>query len=202
MVQRKYGLIIIDKKRVYRLCKELKLLRPQRQVKRKHSRRIAKKREVTAPNQLWEIDIKYGYIAGEDRFFFIMSILDVYDRMVIDYHTGLSCNGRDAAYILSRACARRSPEGKVIVRTDNGPQFTSMALKKACEKLPVEHERIPNSSPKGIAHIEAFHSVLKEDCLPLYEFKDFAEAYRVITEFMRYYNEIMRKSEKTLKMTA
>jgi hypothetical protein len=29
-----------------------------------------------------------------------------------DYHTGLSCTGCDAAYILFRACARRSPEGK------------------------------------------------------------------------------------------
>ena len=83
------------------------------------------------PTSSWEIDVKYGYIAGEDSFFFIMSILDVYDRMIIDYHTGLSCTGRDAAYILSRACARRSPEGKVVVRTDNGPQFISMAFETA-----------------------------------------------------------------------
>lgn len=41
---------------------------------------------IPEPSQLWTIDAKYGYIAGEDRFFFIMSILDVYDRMVIDYH--------------------------------------------------------------------------------------------------------------------
>jgi transposase InsO family protein len=94
---------------------------------------MAKKREITAPNQLWEIDIKYVYITGEDRFFFIMNILDVYDRMIIDYHTGLSCTGRDAAYILSRAFTRRSPEGKVVVRTDNGPQFISMAFETACE---------------------------------------------------------------------
>jgi len=25
-----------------------------------------------------------------------MSILDVYDSMIIDYHTGLSCTGRNA----------------------------------------------------------------------------------------------------------
>ena len=216
---KKYGLVI-NKKKVYRLCKELGLLKPQRRIKRKHPRRLAKKREVTAPNQLWEVDVKYGYIAGEDRFFFIMSILDVYDRMIIDYHTGLSCTGRDAAYILSRACARRSPEGKVVVRTDNGPQFISMAFETACEKLSVDHERIPNNSPNSNAHIEAFHSILEEDCLRFYEFESFAEAYHVITEFMRYYNEvrlhssigyrppleyyndIMSKSEKALKMCA
>jgi putative transposase len=188
-LQREYGLVI-NKKKVYRLCKEFMLLKPQRRVKRKPPHRTAKKREITAPNQLWEIDIKYGYIAGEDRFFFIMSILDVYDRMIIDYHTGLSCTGRDAAYILSRACTRRSPEGKVVVRTDNGPQFISMAFETACEKLSVEHERIPNSSPNSNAHIEAFHSILEEDCLQIHEFEDFTEAYHTITEFMRYYNEV------------
>lgn len=88
-LQRKYGLII-NKKKVYRLCKELNVLKPEPRVRPRHPCRIAKKREVTAPNQLWEIDIKYGYIAGEDRFFSIMSILDVCDSVVIDYHTGLS----------------------------------------------------------------------------------------------------------------
>jgi putative transposase len=58
--------LVINKKKVCRLCKELRLLKPHRRVKRKHPRRIAKKRDITAPNQLWEIDIKYGYIAGEE----------------------------------------------------------------------------------------------------------------------------------------
>ncbi|MEW6663263.1 MAG: integrase core domain-containing protein [Bacillota bacterium] len=38
--------------------------------------------------------------------------------------------------------------------------------------------------------MEAFHSILEEDCLRLHEFESFAEAYQVITEFMRYYNEV------------
>ena len=89
-----------------------------------------------------------------------------------------------------RPVPRRAPEGKVIVRTDNGPQFISLAFETACEKLSVEHERIPNSSPNSNAHIEAFHSILEDDCLRLYELESFAEAYQVITEFMRYYNEV------------
>ena len=84
----------------------------------------------------------------------------------------------------------------------------------------MEHERIPNSSPNSNVHIEAFHSILEDDCLQIHEFKDFAEAYHIITEFMRYYNEVrlhssigyrppseyhnekMSKSEKALKMSA
>ena len=80
---RNYGLVI-NKKKVYRLCKELDILRPQRKVKNKHPRRLARNRVITASNQLWETDLKYGYVAGEDRFFYIMSVIDVFDRSIID----------------------------------------------------------------------------------------------------------------------
>ena|GEM_PF-240378 len=87
-LQRKYNLYI-NKKKVYRLCKELDLLRPQRQKKIKHPRKIARNRVITAPNQLWEIDVKYGYISGEDRFFYIAPIIDVYDLITSSIQANL-----------------------------------------------------------------------------------------------------------------
>lgn len=92
--------LVINHKKVYRLCKEMNILRPQRVRRHHRPRRIARNREITGVNQLWETDIKYGYIAGENRFFFIQTILDVYDRMVVDYHIGLSCTGAEAAAAL------------------------------------------------------------------------------------------------------
>jgi len=99
---RKRYKLIVNKKKVYRLCKKLGILRPQREKKRKHPRRLARNRTITDSNQLWEMDIKYGYIDGEDRFFFILSYIDVYDRGIIDYHIGLSCKGEDAKQTLQR----------------------------------------------------------------------------------------------------
>lgn len=61
--------LLINKKKVYRLCRELKILNKQREIKQKHPRKLARNRTITSVNQLWEIDIKYGYIAGENRFF-------------------------------------------------------------------------------------------------------------------------------------
>ena len=92
--------LIINKKKVYRLCKELGILKKQRQLVAKHPRRLARNRTIMNVNQLWEVEIKYGYIAGEDRCFYLMSIIDVYDRVIIDYHMGLTCEGRHAAHIL------------------------------------------------------------------------------------------------------
>ena len=64
--------LLINKKKVYRLCKELKILKKQREIKKKHPRILARNRTITSIDQLWEIDIKYGYVAGENRFFYLM----------------------------------------------------------------------------------------------------------------------------------
>ncbi|WP_406241868.1 DDE-type integrase/transposase/recombinase [Tissierella carlieri] len=117
-----------NKKKVYRLCKELNVLRLQRIVKPKYPRKIAKNREITKPNSLWEVDIKYGYIHDEDRFFYIVSFLDVYDRNIIEHHIGLSCTAEDIVIILKRSLMNRGlydKETDLVIRSDNGPQFIS-----------------------------------------------------------------------------
>ncbi|SES88425.1 integrase core domain-containing protein [Anaerobranca gottschalkii] len=38
------------------------------------------------------------------------------------------------------------------------------------------------------AYIESFHVILEDECYSRNEFRDFAEAYQVIAEYMDYYN--------------
>src|SRR5690606_41793441 len=116
--------LIINEKKLYRLCKVLDVLRPQRKIKSKQPRRLARNHTIARSNQLWEIDIKYGYIVGEDRFFFVCSIIDVYDRNAIDYHMGLSCLAEDVVRTVKRAIFKRQlfdDKNMPIIRTDNGP---------------------------------------------------------------------------------
>jgi len=74
VLKQEYGLIINHKK-VYRLCKELGILLPRRKVKFARPRRLAQRDTVTGPNQLWQMDVKYGYIEGTDQFFFQLSLI-------------------------------------------------------------------------------------------------------------------------------
>lgn len=60
----------INKKKVYRLWKELDILKPQRKIKKHRPRKLARRKEIDGSNQLWEMDLKYGYITGTDKFFF------------------------------------------------------------------------------------------------------------------------------------
>ncbi len=106
--------------------------------------------------------------------FFLLSLIDVYDRSIIDYHMGLSCEGKHAAQILQRALWKRQLFEKdqlPVVRTDNGPQFISHAFEEACLEYRVEHERIPRKTPNKNAHVEAFHAILEQECLSRHEFE-------------------------------
>jgi putative transposase len=189
-----YG-VMINRKKVYRLCKELQILQPQRVIKNKHPRRLARNQQISGSNQLWEMDIKYGYIAGQDCFFFQLSLIDVFDRSIIAYHLGLSCTAFDACLVIQNALRKRNITlGMVMprIRTDNGPQFIALEFEVLCEKLGITHERIPVRTPNMNAHIESFHAILESECYRRNEFSNFIEAYAVITEYMQYYNERRR----------
>lgn len=182
--------LVINKKKVYRLCKDLGILQPQRRLKNRHPRRLARNRDVTGPNQLWEVDLKYGYVVGEDRFFYTLTLLDVYDRSVVGYHVGRHCEARHAVWALRQALTGRqlTPDSGLILRSDNGPQFVSNIFAQACGELGVEHERIPNRTPNMNAHIESYHRLLEDDCFARNEFETFSDAYAAVMAWVEFYN--------------
>jgi len=191
-LRKKYSLVINFKK-VYRLCKELAILKPQRKVKPKEIKHIAINRTVIKSNSLWEIDIKYGYIHGEDKFFFILPIIDVFDRSIVEYYMGLKCEAKDVVTALKRALLKRdlfNAEDKPVIRTDNEPQFISNTFELDCQELGIHHERIPCRTPNKNAHIESFNKILEYECLHLYEFDSYTQAYRAVDSFMKHYNQV------------
>ena len=70
---------------------------------------------------------------------------------------------------------------------------TSLSLEvifeDTCLELHIEHERIPVKTPNKNAHIESFHRILEDECFKINEFQNYAEAYKIVNEFMIFYNE-------------
>lgn len=183
----------INKKKVYRLCKRMNVLRPQRKIKNKYPKRLANNRVLTGSNQLWEVDIKYGWIHGEQRFFFLMCIIDVFDRAIVAYHLGLTCEAIHLVQITQEALMKRTlfdTGVRPVIRSDNGPQFISHRFEEACEKWTMIHERIPPKTPNKNAHIESFHAILEDECYQRHEFESYTQAYEIVTQFIQNYNSI------------
>lgn len=182
--------LMINKKKVYRLCKKLDLLHPQRRKKVHYPRRLARNHDITDSNQLWQLDIKYGYVAGYDQFFFIADMIDVFDRSIVGYYTGSSCDAQSVCAMVRTALSERLCPGQrmPIIRTDNGPQFVSQAFGALAEELKFVHERIPPKTPNMNAYIESFHATLEHWLLRKESFTTFEEAFEAVDTFMDFYN--------------
>ena len=185
--------LIINHKKVYRLCKELRILRPQRVLKPYRPGQIGRKRKATGSNEHWEIDLKYGYIKGISQFFYQISIIDIFDRSIVESHIGLSAKAKDAARIVKLAVEKRGVRpDQLVIRSDNGPQFKAKVFAKTLHELKITHERIPVNSPNLSAYIESFHSILEDECYSRHEFETFQEAYEEVNNYLDYYNNRRR----------
>ncbi len=182
--------LVINKKKVYNLCKKLGILQPQRRKKVHYPRRLARNHTIDGSNQLWQLDIKYGYVEGYGQFFFLADMIDVFDRNIVGYYVGTSCEAKHICKAVKTALRSRITEGQSnpIIRTDNGPQFVSKAFGEMCEAGKLIHERIPPKTPNMNAYIESFHATLERDLLTKETFQTFEEAYDAIHTYMDFYN--------------
>jgi putative transposase len=141
----------VNHKKIYRICLENRLLLKQRGRggKRKVGF-ISQNRRVDGPNQLWEFDIKYGYVQGESRFFFVLAFVDGFNRKCVGRHVGLSYKKGDLCFALKEALEREGigAEHELVIRSNNGSQMRSKQFHEYLETLErnLEHEFItPNS---------------------------------------------------------
>jgi putative transposase len=189
-IKRDYG-IYVNHKKIYRLCKDHNLLLPKVIKNKRRGSKVCINRVIRGPNELWQFDIKYGYIHGENRFFFVLAFLDVFTRELVDYHIGLSCKSGDLKHTLSRALSKRNIDfsHSLVIRSDNGPQMTSFMFQEYISKLSIlEHEYIPPSTPNKNAHVESFFSILEREHFNIHYFRTYMEAYKETINFINYYN--------------
>jgi putative transposase len=76
---------------VARLCKLHGLTLKKRLKKKSKFRKVSKNHNVNRENQVWEFDMKYGYLHGEKRFFFLLAFIDVFNRQIKSWYVGHQC---------------------------------------------------------------------------------------------------------------
>ncbi|MDD5793716.1 MAG: IS3 family transposase [Clostridiales bacterium] len=166
-LRNKYNLKI-NKKKVRRLMRNLGLLGDTVKKPKNRVSRTCESRKVTKSNQLWQMDIKYAFIAGTKKTAYITSIIDVYDREIVAYSINLSATGEVAKKVMLEALYTRNLNDNtngLVLRTDNGSQFISGIFEQGCLSANVIHERIPVRSPNYNAFIESYHRYLQDECL-------------------------------------
>lgn len=183
--------IIINPKKIYRLCKENGLLLPRNKKKIKKVRKVCYSRKIDGPNQLWEFDIKYGFILGENRFFFLLAFIDVFTREPVDYYIGKSCKAIHLKNTFENALRRKeiSATDGIVIRSDNGPQMTSNLFSKYIDELKADHEFIPPGASNKNAHVESFFSIYELEFLQVRTFWSYQEAYEQTVKWIDFYKK-------------
>ncbi len=180
---------LINKKKVYRLMKESKLLNPKLFVMR--SPRVWVEELVPKPDSIFkhlEVDIKYLYVHGKRQNVMQVTVIDVLSRWVMGYYLSHSVTNTKVVMLFKRIFSHYKTPATVYVRNDNGSQFIANKVRAFFSNNQVVQEFTKPATPEQNAHIESFHSIVEKLICYRYTFETFAQLWHTMHRFIHFYN--------------
>lgn len=191
---------LINKKKTYRLMDEHKLLLGK-VIRCNGKRNWVQYRKILAerPLEYLCLDIKYVWVHGEGRWYYLLSIMDVYSRKILHWIFQKSVRKMDVVNMFRWLHECYDLKG-VIIRNDNGSQFLANQVRNFLQQLEARQEFTHVATPEENAYIEAFHSILQRELIDRFEFSSYYEANKHIESYMQWYN-YERKHRKLGRIT-
>lgn len=191
---------LINHKKTYRLMDTHKLLLGK-VIRTSGKRKWVQYRKIlaTKPLEYLCLDIKYVWVQGEGRWYYLLSIMDVFSRKILHWIFQKSVRKADVINMFRWLHLVYDLKG-VIIRNDNGSQFLANQVRAFLIQLEAQQEFTHVATPEENAYIEAFHSILQRELIERYEFSSFYEANQHIEKYMHWYN-YERKHKKLGRIT-
>lgn len=181
---------MINKKKIYRLMQENKLLLGT-SIRVPGKRAFVRFRSVTPtrPMEYLCMDIKYVYIPEERRYVYLLTIMDIYSRRVLDWILQSSIRKQHVVALLRKIDQNYSLKG-VNIRNDNGSQFLALLVRQYLESLNAFQEFTHVSTPEDNSYIEALHGLLEKELFQRYEYSTRYQVRLLITDYYLFYNAV------------
>lgn len=193
-IRRECG-FLVNKKRVLRLMRILKIKSVCRKKKRSYIRSTPQviaenvlNREFTSSRfgEKWLTDVtefKYGTHSKA----YLSAILDLADKSIVSFVLG-SSNSNELMFKNFNDAHLKYPNAKPIFHSDRGFQYTSKTFKTMLNKAGMTQSmsRIARCIDNG--PMEAFWGMLKSEMYYLRKFHTFEELKEAVTEYIYYYN--------------
>ena len=186
----------VNHKRVLRLMRHDNLLCLRRKsfvvtTDSRHSLRVypnlAGAMTPVSVNQLWRADITYIRLRAE--FVYLAVVLDGYSRRVIGWALGRTLEAGLAVSALTMALRQRRPAPGLVHHSDRGVQYASHEYTDLLKQHGAEISMSRKANPYDNAACESFMKTLKYEEVYRSEYRDLADAYAQIGEFLeRVYN--------------
>ena len=176
-VMQKYGLLSVVRRKKYRKYGE-RLHRYPNLLNRNFS--------ATKPNQKWVTDI--SYIPTKQGFLYVSVIRDLYDNRIVAYKTGTEQNLSLVLNTIRAAKRKEKVTAELQLHSDQGFQYTSQAYFKLTQSYGITPSMSRRGNPYDNALAENFFSILKTECIHRVKLQTYAEARRLIDEYIYFYN--------------
>ena len=138
------------------------------------------------PNHVWSYDFVHDETT-DGRRLKCLTVLDEYTREGLTIHCARSITAGDVVHVLQRLCAQRG--APVYLKSDNGPEFIAQRVTTWLHVQHVDTHCIDPGSPWQNGHNESFNGVFRDGCLNRWLFTSVHEARRIITNWLKEYND-------------
>jgi len=181
----------VNPKRVYRLLREDNLLcvRKRRFVVTTNSNHglrvypnVARDMVLTGVDQLWRADITY--IRLREEFVYLAVILDAFSRRVVGWALGRNMDDELTLTALRMAIKERGVPPGLVHHSDRGSQYASNDYTDLLKANGIQISMSRKGNPWDNAACESFMKTLKYEEILRNEYRDLAEAYASIHEFL------------------
>lgn len=153
----------IGTRRMKRLWRTEGLLVPQKRVKRRrigHGLNGIVRRRATMKDEVWGMDFIQDRTA-DGRPFRVLVVLDEHTRECLALEVRRTVRGEDIVMVLDELMAIRYAPAHV--RSDNGPELVSRAVKAWCEERDKGVPYIDPGSPWNYGSVESFNGKQRDE---------------------------------------
>ena len=151
------------------------------------------------PNQRWSLDFVSDTLT-DGRRFRILAVVDDFTRECLCLVADTSLSGKRVARELDAIIARRGQP--LMMVSDNGTEFTSMAILGWSSDRKVAWHYIAPGKPQQNAFVESFNGRLRDECLNETLFTSLTHARTELATWQRDYNEVRPHSALMQASTA
>lgn len=178
--------ITINHKKLFRIYKQLglKVLKRGGRKRALGTRVIAM--TLTKKNQEWSLDFLHDVLAHGRRIR-MLTVVDDFTRGSIKIAVDTSLNGRRVCEELEQVIEARGKPDRIL--SDNGTEFTSMAILRWCQEQGIRWDYIQPGKPYQNGYIESFNGKLRDECLNESIFVNLQEAKRLVETWREEYNK-------------
>jgi putative transposase len=197
--------MIINHKKVYRLCQELGIQSVIRKKRKSPNINLHKQKEpevlaanllkrdfsATRPNEKWVTDITIFKVGS--RKLYLSVILDLFNNEILAYDIAEKAGTDFVVKTVYKAIQKEKDVQGVLLHSDRGGQYTSKLYQDTLESYDIKASMSRPGNPFDNACIESFFSHLKSEAFHPYSVQNIEELKARIQDYIYKYNHTRRQ---------